>query len=459
MSSVLLFSLDPKARATMREFLERCSYEVQPAESLGHARELVERFAYDILLADVDDSRELLRKVQQLRQEETPESMLLFLVKRGAFSSDRIISDEHEIDVVEKPFSNERLRIHLERALESRKLRYEAQWLRHERGLIHHIDGFVAVSPVTRGVLELARKVAQSDATALLTGETGTGKEVIAGAIHYGSARAAGPFVKVNCAALPTQLLESELFGHEKGAFTGADRLRIGRFEHANTGTIFFDEVGDMSLETQAKVLRVVQEREFQRVGSSRTIHTDVRIIAATNKDLPKAVDAGEFREDLYYRLNVISIQIPALRERQEDILPLVEFFVAKLSGDLKKPQKSFTPEAIEAILAHPWPGNIRELKNVVERAVLLSDGLKMTVDDLGLPESEAPRPTPGSVLRLPRGGANLKDVERSFVVQALERTDWVQKDAAVLLGVSTRVLNHKIRRFGIKHPRWRKNV
>ena len=461
MSTILLFAADSTVRERTGAHLRRCGYQVQTAPSVSETEELVERYGYDVLLADVDRSVESLREFVRLRNRLTPESDLVLVIRRGLLRQAPELSTEGELDAIEKPYSMERLRVHLERVLEARRLRFEAQSLRHERNLIHHTGGFVAVSPATKRVLATARKVAKSDSTALLIGETGTGKELVAGAIHYGSARAAGPFVKVNCAALPTPLLESELFGHVKGAFTGAERARTGRFEHANTGTIFFDEVGDMSLETQAKVLRVVQEREFQRLGSSRTIRTDVRLIAATNRPLEEMVAAGEFREDLYYRLNVISIQIPSLRERREDILPLVEFFSHKLSGELKKTRKSFAPEAIEAMLAYSWPGNIRELQNVVERGVLLSDGPSITLRDLGLPEAEglSGLAVDAVAITLPRGGADLKEVERSLVVQALERSDWVQKDAAKLLGVSTRVLNHKIRRFGIRHARWRRNA
>ncbi len=463
MNSVLLFSLNPTSRANTHKSLKRSGYRVDLGESLGHVQELGEQYGYDALVAEVDDSIELFHKVLSVRDETLPEAVLIIIADRKIVSNLAPKAHEHEFDVLEKPYSVERLKLNLERALEARRLRYEAQSLRHERHLIHQTHGFVAVSPATKNVLALARKVAKSDSTALLTGETGTGKELVAGAIHYESARAGGPFVKVNCAALPAQLLESELFGHEKGAFTSADRLRIGRFEQANTGTIFFDEVGDMSLETQAKVLRVVQEREFQRLGSSRTIHTDVRLIAATNKPLGDMVEAGEFREDLFYRLNVISIEIPPLRERREDILPLVDFFSLKFAGDLKKPHKEFSSEAVMALLGYSWPGNIRELQNVVERGVLLSDGPTITVSDLGLPPMrQGPDSSEKSrepAVKLPAGGVDLKEVERSLVLQALERSNWVQKEAAKLLGVSTRVLNHKIRTFGITHPRWRRNV
>ncbi len=461
MSTILVFALQADSRDQICEYLQRSGYQVQAASSEAETRKLLEKFGYDVLLADVEESRAAVRALLQLHERCRPQTELVLLIRQGLLGRIPELAAEAIFEVVEKPYSMERLRLNIERALEARRLRYEAQSLRHERHLIHQTDGFIAVSRATKGVLKLANKVAQSDSTALLTGETGTGKELVAGAIHYGSARAAGPFVKVNCAALPTQLLESELFGHEKGAFTGADRPRTGRFEHANTGTIFFDEVGDMSLETQAKVLRVVQEREFQRLGSSRTIRTDVRLIAATNKSLPDLVAAGEFREDLYYRLNVITVEIPALRDRREDIMPLVDFFSRKLSGDLKRKRKEFSPGAIEAMLAYSWPGNIRELQNVVERGVLLSDGALITVHDLGLPEA-AGAPEQASYaggIELPRGGADLKEVERSLVLQALERSDWVQKDAALLLGLSTRVLNHKIRRFGIRHPRWRRNA
>lgn len=469
MSAVLLLAPERSVRDRIDEHLRSFSYLVQTAVTIEDVRRMSALFVYDVLVADVDNSLGLLREIVSFREETTPESGLIVLISPGLLAGAPDLETEAHFDVIERPFSTDRLRMHVVHVLEARRLQYEMQSLRHERGLIHNTSGFVAVSKRTKDVLALARKVSQSDSTALLTGETGTGKELVAGAIHYGSKRADGPFVKLNCAALPSDLLESELFGHEKGAFTGASRMRTGRFEHANTGTIFLDEIGDMSMETQAKVLRVVQEREFQRLGSNRTIRTDVRIIAATNKSLSNLVAAGEFREDLFYRLNVIAIDVPPLRERREDILPLVEFFLNKLSGDLKKPVKSFSPDAMEAMLAHSWPGNIRELRNIVERGVLLSESDTISLADIGLGSERAiPDDSPVAGTKttesrpgdesVPRKPTSLKESERHLIIEALERCDWVQKDAAVILGVSTRVLNHKIRRFGIKHPSWRRN-
>ena len=307
-------------------------------------------------------------------------------------------------------------------------------------------------------MFQIVRKIAASNTSVLLTGETGTGKELIAGAIHYSSLRDNKAFVKVNCAALPENLLESELFGHEKGAFTGADKLRIGRFEQADGGTIFLDEIGDMSLTTQAKVLRVLQEKDFQRLGSNNTIHADVRIISATNKDLVREIEQGRFRADLFYRLNVVVINIPPLRLRRSDIILLTYFFQKKFCSDLKKKIKEIHPLAIKHLTEYSWPGNIRELENTVERAVLMAEGETIMPEDLGIPVNMTNIKWDYNSIRIPSGGIRLEDVERTLVTQALKMTDWVQKDAAKLLGVSERVLNYKIQRFEITHPRWRVN-
>jgi len=316
----------------------------------------------------------------------------------------------------------------------------------------------VGTSQSLRSALDLARRVAPTRATVLVTGETGTGKELIAGVIHASSPRSAAPFVKVNCAALPETLLESELFGHERGAFTSADRVRIGRFEQADRGTLFLDEVGDMSPATQAKLLRVLQDQQFHRLGGTKVLHTDVRIVAATNQDLEKAIREGLFREDLYFRLNVIGIHLGPLRERPEDLEALSRHFLAEFSRELGRLRSGFTEEALARIRAHGWPGNIRELRNVVERAVLMSDGERIEAHDIGLPE--IPRGEVGDGWRpeLPPDGVALDQVERAVVLEALHRTRYVQKEAAQLLRVSRRKLNYMIQRMGITHPSWRRN-
>jgi transcriptional regulator with GAF, ATPase, and Fis domain len=344
------------------------------------------------------------------------------------------------------------------RAVDHRRLLREVSDLRAERAARHAADEVVAESPALRAALELAGRVAPTRSTVLLTGETGTGKEVIASLVHRLSPRASGPLVKVNCAALPETLLESELFGHERGTFTGADRQRIGRFEQASGGTLFLDEVGDLSPATQAKLLRVLQDQEFHRLGGTRVLRTDARIVAATNQDLAEGIREGRFRQDLYFRLNVIRIHLPPLRERPEDLLALAHRFLRESACELDRPVHGFSEGALVRLRQHRWPGNVRELHNVIERALLMSEGPRIQAEDLapcgrGL-EEEAEGWSP----ELPPGGVNLREVERRLVMEALQRSGWVQKDAAALLGVSRRKLNYMIQRMGITHPGWRRN-
>jgi transcriptional regulator with GAF, ATPase, and Fis domain len=302
------------------------------------------------------------------------------------------------------------------------------------------------------------KKVAKSNTTCLIRGETGTGKELIAGAIHHNSLRAARNFVKVNCAALQENLLESELFGHEKGAFTGADKQRVGRFEQADGGTLFLDEIGDMSQNTQAKILRVLQEHEFERLGGTRTLHVDVRVVTATNRHLAGMVAAGQFREDLYDRLNVVSVDMPPLRERKEDVPALAEFFARRFASELKKRIDGFTPDALKVLMRYNWPGNIRELENAVERAALLADGREICAADLRLGDEPSSESSDASrVVKLPPSGIALEEVERQALVEALKMSNWVQKDAAELLAISPRVMNYKIKTLGIPFPRSRR--
>jgi transcriptional regulator with GAF, ATPase, and Fis domain len=303
--------------------------------------------------------------------------------------------------------------------------------------------------------------VAKSNTTILIRGETGTGKELVAGAIHHNSLRAGRNFVKVNCAALQENLLESELFGHEKGAFTGADKQRVGRFEQADGGTMFLDEVGDMSQNTQAKILRVLQEHEFERLGGTRTLKVDVRLIAATNRNLPGMVASGQFREDLFYRLNVVSVEMPPLRDRKDDIVPLTHSFVRKFCGELKRKIDGVSPEAQKMLMRYNWPGNIRELENAIERAVLLTEGPIITPEDLRLGETIAVGGDPSSVpaVRVPPTGIALEEIERQALAEALRMCNWIQKDAAELLHISPRVINYKIKTLGIEMPRGRRAV
>ncbi|HHL73813.1 MAG TPA: sigma-54-dependent Fis family transcriptional regulator [Bacteroidetes bacterium] len=325
----------------------------------------------------------------------------------------------------------------------------------------------VSRSPEIKEIFSLIKKVAKSNATILIQGETGTGKELIAGLIQFISNRADKPFIKVNCAALPENLLESELFGHERGAFTGAFQTRIGKFEQADGGTLFLDEIGDMHLTTQAKILRVLQDQTFSRLGGNKTIKVDVRIIAATNKDLWTEIEAGRFRADLYYRLNVVSLHIPALRQRKEDIPLIAEFFRLKFSREIRKKTKGFSEETLELLINHSWDGNIRELRNMVERAVLIADDDSfITPQDLSLPGKDyfAAGGKDRRQHHLEQSGLlavdtlNLNDIEKQAILKALEMRNWVQKDAAELLGISPRALNYKIQFHNIQHSSWKKN-
>jgi len=307
----------------------------------------------------------------------------------------------------------------------------------------------VAESPAMQAVVELADRAAASDATVLLTGETGTGKELVAERIHARSGRAAGPLVKVHCAALPETLLESELFGHERGAFTGAQRQRRGRFEEADGGTLLLDEIGEVSPATQVKLLRVLQGQEFHRVGGTRSLRTNARIVAATHRDLSEERAQGRFREDLFYRLDVVRIHVPPLRERPEDAVEIAAQWLDRFGGG-----RALSEEARKAIEAHPWPGNVRQLANALQRAVVLAGQGPLRAEHLGLP------PAGAAVFRFdfPRDGVALESVERELVLAALRRADFVQKDAARLLRISRRKLNYLVGKLGITHPRWRRN-
>ncbi len=364
-------------------------------------------------------------------------------MRRGAF------------DFLQKPFDLEQLEVRVAKALEHGRLLREVTQLRAERAARFAPTNIVGTSPALESALGLVRKVASSRSTALVTGETGTGKELVAGMIHGLSARADGPFIKVNCAALPETLLESELFGHERGAFTGADRTRIGRFEQAHGGTLFLDEIGDMAPSTQAKLLRVLQDREFCRLGGSRPLRVDVRIVAATNRDLEREMRAGRFREDLFYRLNVIRIAMPALRERPDDVETLAAHFAQLFAREMGRAERRLSPAAMLRLRAHGWPGNVRELRNVIERAVLLADGERIEVSDVDV--ADAPEPDIGTENGAAHG-LSMREVERSLVLAALARAGFVQKDAADLLGVSRRKLNYMVQRMGITHPSWRRN-
>jgi DNA-binding NtrC family response regulator len=438
--------------------LAEAGHDVEEASNGNAAILRLQETSFDVVVSDLRmggaDGLEVLRTCRGLH----PTTAVILMTAFGSVQTAVEAMKNGAFDYVPKPFEIEEMEVKIARALEHRRLRHEIDYLRHTQQAIYRFDDIIGASGALQRVLDVVRKVARSNTTVLIRGETGTGKELIAAALHHNSLRAGRNFVKVNCAALQENLLESELFGHEKGAFTGADKQRIGRFEQADGGTLFLDEVADMSPNTQAKILRVLQEHEFERLGGTRTLRVDVRVVTATNRHLAGMVAAGQFREDLYYRLNVVSVDMPPLRERKEDVPALAEFFLRRFAGELKKRIDGFTPDALKLLMRYNWPGNIRELENAVERAALLAEGHHIAAIDLRLgdqPTSDGAES--GRVVKLPPAGVPLEEIERQALVEALKMSNWVQKDAAEMLSISPRVMNYKIKTLGIPFPRARR--
>jgi two-component system response regulator AtoC len=438
--------------------LSGAGHDVEEAANGNLAIEKLHEGYFDVVVSDLkmggSDGLDVLRTTKSLH----PSASVILMTAFGSVSTAVEAMKHGAFDYVQKPFEIEEMEVKVEKALELKRLRHELDYFRHEQQETYDFERIVGASDALQKVLGIVKKVAKSNSTVLIRGETGTGKELIAGAIHHNSLRAARNFVKVNCAALQENLLESELFGHEKGAFTSADRQRIGRFEQADGGSLFLDEIGDMSASTQAKILRVLQEHEFERLGGTRTIKVDVRLIAATNRDLPTMVSNGQFREDLYYRLNVVTVEMPPLRERKDDILPLAMWFIRRFSSELKKKLDGADAEAQKLLMRYNWPGNIRELENAIERAALLAEGAVIGADDLRLGDFSASSSgkDSASVVKIPPTGIPLEEIERQSLLEALKMSNWVQKDAAELLAISPRVMNYKIKTLNIQLPRRR---
>jgi DNA-binding NtrC family response regulator len=351
-----------------------------------------------------------------------------------------------------KPFDLDEVMLLVGKALETTQLRREVRVLRARQSQPYGLESIVGESPSMKTVRALIEKIATSPAsTVLLTGESGTGKDLAAKVLHYCSSRASKPFMNITCSALPETLLESELFGHERGAFTGADRQKRGLIESADGGTVFLDEIGEMVPLLQAKLLRFLEEKSFKRVGGSQDIRVDVRVVAATNRSLQEEVKKGHFREDLFYRLNVMSVPLPPLRERKGDIAPLVNHYVDAFNTEFRKKIRGVTPAAMAALEAYPWRGNVRELRNALERAMLLADGNEL--NESHFPMLQAPEMELSTGMGLPVEGINLDALERSLVVQALERSSWNQTKAATLLGLNRDQIRYRIEKFDLHKP------
>jgi two-component system NtrC family response regulator len=446
---ILVVDDEPAQRELVGGFLRKQGFEVALA---GDGTEALARFGaepFDLVLTDQRmpglSGLELIAALREV----TPEAAVVVMTAYGTIETAVAAIRAGAADYLTKPLNLDEL-LHRIRAVQERQqLLAENRELRRALSERHRVEGIIGESGRMQEVLSLVHRVAGSDATVLIQGESGTGKELIAKAIHYASARARGPLVKVNCAALPEALLESELFGHEKGAFTGAVAARQGRFELAHGGTLFLDEIGDLPLHLQVKLLRVLQEREFERVGSSRPISVDVRLIAATHRDLAALVKAGSFRDDLYYRINVVTIVVPPLRERREDIPPLIDHFVRVFAEVNRKRIAGLTREARDLLLRYDYPGNVRELENLVERAVVLTRDDVIGPTDLPLTLQE-PVADVAEAAGLPTA---VEALERRLIRAALTQAAGVQTRAAEALGISERVLRYKLKKYGLTEP------
>jgi DNA-binding NtrC family response regulator len=454
---VLVVEDEAGIRLALTGLLRREGYEVVQCERGADALAQLESSEFDFVLTDLalgDGPSGL--DVMRCARERQPETPIVMITAHG---SEKIAVEAMKLgaeDYVPKPFDNDEIRLVVRRALERTQLARENRLLRARVEREFGMGNLVGRGPGMRAVFDTIRKVAETDLTVLIRGESGTGKELVAQALHEASARRAGPFVAVNCAAISRELVESELFGHEKGAFTGADARRIGRFEAAHGGTIFLDEIGDMAPDTQAKVLRVLQERSFERVGGVKPLSVDVRVVAATHRDLEKDVAAGRFREDLYYRLKVVEIRLPALRERPEDLPALAERFLAQVAERLGRPEKRLAPGALAALAAHAWPGNARELRNVIEQSVVLAPGEEIEAADLRLGgETAAARGPAGELPFSEAKRAAVEGFEREFLLRALRANGGNVSRTAEAIGMVRQSLQQKIRELGLRDEDW----
>lgn len=442
---------------SMREFLaillEREGYSVDQAENADVALKLLESDTFDLVISDVSmpglNGMALLERIKTA----TPETAVLMITAYTTAEQAVEAMKLGAYDYIAKPFKVEEVKVLVKNALEKSSLQKENRRLKHEVQERYSFGGLVGKSKKMREVYDLIEKVANSMANVLVLGESGTGKELAAKAVHYNSPRHDKPFVAVNCGAIPETLMEAELFGHKKGSFTGAIADRAGLFEQAEGGTLFLDEIGEVPLQLQAKLLRVLQEREFRRVGGTSAIKADVRIIAASNRDLEEQVKEGTFREDLFYRLNVVPVQMPPLRERPEDIPPLVEYFYKKFA-QFSGAGEIITPGAMKALVSYPFPGNVRELENLVERCVVL--GNRVVSEDCLPPQvvNFQAGTVAGGVVDLPEGGMSLEayldGIEKRFLLEALSRSGGVKKKAASLLGMTFRSFRYRLAKFGM---------
>lgn len=443
---ILLIDDDKTALDGLVKILSHDGYAVSGALSGYEALNLLSRKSFDIIVTDMKlPGMGGLSLIHEVRKKEEPVAIVVITAYSSVKTAVEAIKCGAD-DYLTKPVNIEELELVLEKLWERQQLIVQNRLLKEKLKDKYKSSELVGSTPQMHQIFNMIEDVAPSTASILILGETGTGKELVANAIHYQSDRACMPFIALHCAALSEGVLESELFGHEKGAFTGAVQSRKGRFELADGGTLFLDEVGEMSLKVQVKLLRVLEKGEFERVGGEKTIKVDVRLIAATNRDLEKEVAEGRFREDLFYRLNVITVPLPPLRERREDVPLLSNFFIIKYAKKYKKEIEGFAPESMEALCSYHWPGNVRELENVIERSVVLCKKNMIMIDHL--PKNMVPNKEDISTIKIPLG-TSLKEAEKEIIQKTLQMAQGSKKEAAKILGISSRKIEYKVKEWG----------
>ena len=444
---ILVVDDEEQMRDLLAKVLERKGFQTSVCGDGTEALAFLEKEPVDLVVTDVRmpglGGMEALRAVKELN----PDIVVIIMTAFGSIDQAVQAVKEGAYDYINKPFKIDEMLLTIEKALDERRLRHEVSTLRQELHTRYRFENLIGKSRPMQEVFGQIEQVAGSRSTVMVYGKSGTGKELVAKAVHYNSQRSSKNFVAVNCAAIPAELLEAELFGHERGAFTGAIATKVGKFELATSGTLFLDEVGSMRLDLQAKILRALQEREVERVGGSRTIKIDVRVIAATNRDLKKAVEDGSFREDLYYRLNVVPIALPDLKDRPEDIPLLANHFVQKFGQESNSGIREISKEAMAILISHTWPGNVRELENVIERAATLGRGPAVQPSDLPPHLAGGTNPLERALAK----EATLEELEKDYIAMILRRTKGHQIRAATILGIARRTLYPKIRRYGLR--------
>jgi DNA-binding NtrC family response regulator len=448
---ILVVDDEKGQREILHTILKRDGYEVAEVSGAREALEMMEKEEFDIVLTDLKmrglSGMDLLETIL----DENPNQCIVLMTAHGTIDSAVEAMKKGAFDYLEKPLERDNLLLVLRRACERVNLVRENRMLQKRLEESRGVPNIIGTHPKMKEVFRIINKIAPTGSTVLIYGESGTGKELVARAIHEGSPRQDNPFFAVNCAAIPDSLMESELFGHEKGSFTGADKRELGIFEAADGGTVFLDEIGELNTAMQAKLLRAIQEKEIRRVGGKVNIPVDVRIVSATNKDLEQEIRKGNFREDLFYRLDVIRINLPPLRERGSDIATLAEFFVAKYGTHTQV--KGISKPALKLLINYAWPGNVRQLESVIERGMLMTENEYIQPEDL--PAELQRQTTPGTNLpfSFPPEGISFEELERDVIIKAMERADWVIGKAAPLLGMTYKTLQYRLEKFGIEKP------